>query len=184
MRRKSRVVLSESDLAAYSREHLAYEIQMFFATAQILSRLSPPANPPDREIVVNNVYIESFVIHLRNLIEFFYPQRIKNSVIAEYFFVNPTDWKHIRPKIPKTLKDARERSHRELAHLTTDRLSVPPSAKRWPVISLAKQIKDLVEQFVNSASSVRLDPSVRTLVGSIDLTGSPLTVTDPSTRSV
>lgn len=177
--------LTDFELIAYSREHLAYEIQMFFGTAQILSRMVLSSGPSQLEIVANNVYTESFVIHLRNLIQFLYPQRTKeNSVIAEDFFVDPMVWKRIRPKMSKTLKDARERSHRELAHLTTDRLKVTPATKRWPFISLAKEIKDLIERFGSSASSIRLDPSVNKLIASIELTKFTFTVTDPSTRSL
>ena len=181
----NRTLLSESELTAYSGEHLRYEIQMFFATAQILSRMSLSDPPSDLEIVANNAYTESFVIHLRNLIEFLYPKRSKkNSVVADDFFVNPMEWKRTRPKIPKSVDNARGRSHRELAHLTSDRLSVIPSAKRWAFIDLATEIKCLLDTFANSASPARLDARIKTILASTDLTKFPFTITDPSTRSM
>ena len=180
-----KTLLSESELMAYSAEHLRYEMQMFFATAQILSRMSLSDNSSDLEKICSNAYMESFVIHLRNLSEFLYPKRSKkNSVIAEDFFTNPMDWKRLRPKESKVLQHARERSHRELAHLTSDRLNVTPSAKQWAFIALATEIKCLLETFANSAYPARIDACIKTILASTDLSTFPFTITDPSTRSI
>ena len=59
-----KVTISDADLTAYSGDHLLYELQFFFFTARELGRLNKP-----QEMAF--VLIESFVIHLRNLIDFF-----------------------------------------------------------------------------------------------------------------
>ncbi len=51
-------------LLDYSQEHLSYEIDMFFG---ILEMLSPTDTGATR---LKNAKIESFVVHLRNLIVF------------------------------------------------------------------------------------------------------------------
>jgi hypothetical protein len=51
------VNLSDAELAAYSGEHLLYELQLFQWTAAEL--------PSVKKDVMRSVLIESFVIHLR-----------------------------------------------------------------------------------------------------------------------
>jgi len=129
--------LSESELLAFSREHLRYELDMLFSTAEILGRMQTSATPTPFDTLVTNAWLESFVIHLRNVIEFLYPQRLKeNSVIAEDFFPDPLDWKKTRPKMTSAIKNARQRAHTELSHLTTTRLTV--KNWQWPSVELAK----------------------------------------------
>jgi hypothetical protein len=72
------VNLSDPELATYSGEHLLYELQLFQWTSA--------AVPSAKKDVLRYVLIESFVIHLRNLIDFFYtPRREDDDVIAADF---------------------------------------------------------------------------------------------------
>ncbi len=154
--------LSDSELLAYSHEHLRYELWMFLRLGDFL-----PAPYPEneQEKVVNNALIEAFVVHLRNLIGFLYPDKVASlDIIAEDFFSDPDTWELIRPQISRSLVEARDRAHREIAHLTTARISGTPTKKAWPIPALIAELKVLMRLFVDHASSQRLHASVKELL--------------------
>ncbi len=155
--------LSDSELLAYSREHLRYELWMFLSLGQHLPGVPNPKSELDK--VVANALIEAFVVHLRNLIGFLYPDKVASlDVIAEDFFSDPHMWDLIRPQISRTLQEARDRAHREIAHLTTARISGKPPKKAWPISALIAELKVLMKLFADHASSQRLHASVKELL--------------------
>jgi hypothetical protein len=78
-------------------------------------------------VVMANACVEGFMVHLRNLIDFMWPTTIHDAdVVADDFCAMGT-WK--RP-INEALSDARTRVHKELAHLTSDRISGSPQRKK------------------------------------------------------
>src|SRR6266542_3035922 len=56
-------------LRKYSAEHLWYEVWMFFQTGKVL----PNGVTSPKVDFIENAILESFAIHLRNLLDFFYP---------------------------------------------------------------------------------------------------------------
>lgn len=68
----------DTDLMAYSAEHVAYEVRMFFQIVEIMSKEeraamtsttvpTPIGSSWEREsVVIDNACIESFMTHLRN----------------------------------------------------------------------------------------------------------------------
>ncbi len=155
--------LSDSGLLAYSHEHLRYELWMFLRLGQYFPQIPDPQN--EQEVVVANALVEAFVVHLRNLIGFLYPDKIASlDVIAADFFLDADIWEQIRPQISRTLQEARDRAHREIAHLTTARIFGKPPKKVWPVSGLIAEVKVLMKLFVDHASSHRLHPSVKELL--------------------
>ena len=142
------VNLSDPELTAYSGEHLLYELQYFLFTARELARL-------DRPSPMASVLIESFGIHLRNLIDFFYTPRAKeDDVIASDFCPG---WKET---IPCTLKAAKERANKELSHLTLKRKSGLDPSKPWDVIGLFQEVSGVAKTFAGLASPTKLSPEV------------------------
>jgi hypothetical protein len=127
---KPRVVLSDAELLEYSKEHVFYEIWMLVLSADLLGEtvVTPSGlmRPPHW-----NAALESFVLHLRNLVDFLYPTNIKpTDVLADDFFpqrLRPNEF----PTIPPLLAAARGRAHKQLSHLTTDRLPEGHSQKGW-----------------------------------------------------
>src|SRR5258708_17002608 len=85
--RKVRKVLSDPDLIAYSNEHVKYEISMLLDCGNLLTH-SFQSESPDLATVLRNALLESFAIHLRNLVDFLYPgTNVKDTdVLADYFF--------------------------------------------------------------------------------------------------
>ena len=155
--------LSEPELLAYSRAHLRYELWMFLRTGQYLVDTPDPTNEAER--VLENAMVESFVIHLRNLISFLYSERVESKdIVAADFFQDANAWYQRRPTISQSLKKARERSHKEVVHLTTDRIAEKTPEKEWPVSKLVGEIQRLMRLFANLASPQRLDRSVNELL--------------------
>jgi hypothetical protein len=82
-----RIPLSDPELLDYSKEHVVYELWMFRAVGQALITPLQMSQP------LRNALIESFAIHLRNLIDFFYPAQIQaDDVFAAEFFDDPHEW--------------------------------------------------------------------------------------------
>ncbi len=142
--------LSDTDLVAYSGEHLLYELQFLWFTANELRRFTKP------EPMVS-VLIESFGIHLRNLIDFFCTPAGKerdDDVIAPDFCPG---WNE---NLSNSLKAARDRANKELSHLTLGRKSGQDPTKPWDTNELFKEVSDIARRFVAQAPPTRLSPEV------------------------
>ena len=140
--------LSDSDLVAYSGEHLLYELQMFVYAGRELAR--PHLAGPMRSVV-----IESFVIHLRNLIDFFFTTPTHDDDVAAVHFY--PEWNEVMPHI---LKLARDRANKELSHLTLQRKTGRHPDKPWDVAALFRSVHQVAKRFVNKASPAKLSPEV------------------------
>jgi len=156
--------MSDAELSAYSKEHLGYEIKMFFNTGVLLSTVQFPKND-DRAVTYKNALVESFATHLRNLLLFVYPYSHEEpDVISDYYFSDPiTDWKQKRPKETNELREARQRASQEISHLTVFRREVDED-KLWPVPELMQSIKAVLQVFVDNAADTKLHPSVKNLL--------------------
>jgi hypothetical protein len=88
--------LNKKQLGDYFAEHVRYEIQMLLnATGAMLQQLSVPRG-------LQFMILESYVMHLRNLISFFYPSHIRDTdVCAENFFIKKETWEKIKPTLSK-----------------------------------------------------------------------------------
>lgn len=161
--------LSDPELLAYSQEHLKYEIGMFFSSGVQLSKIHFPESDPT-SVFYKNALVEAFANHIRNLLLFLYPHKLKkDDVISDYFFSDPvTQWKRKRPKQSVALREARTRASQEISHLTVSRKDSEDASKKWPVSGLMEEIKGLLKIFVANASSGKLDSSVKELIDNLD----------------
>ncbi|HXY25582.1 MAG TPA: hypothetical protein VEI73_13080 [Candidatus Acidoferrum sp.] len=150
----TRIHYTDQQLLDYSQEHLLYELHMFRWVGENL--------PADKGFLLSAL-LESFAIHLRNLIEFFYtePNNARNDdLVAGEFFDSPNAW---NPGTMSTsLKDARERANKEISHITYKRKEAIDPTKPWPVAALFKEVQAVAVKFAASASSKKLHPSVVT----------------------
>jgi hypothetical protein len=149
-----RIPLSDPELLDYSKEHVVYELWMFRAVGQALITPLQMSQP------LRNALIESFAIHLRNLIDFFYPAQIQaDDVFAAEFFDDPHEWEKVST-ISSALSSARIRAHKEVSHLTRKRIAGTPPEKGWNVPELMREMKGVLNQFTRSASSKKLHIAV------------------------
>jgi hypothetical protein len=114
--------------------HVRYEIWMLEAT---MSFLSKPAGATDQ--VTWNAYIESFALHLRNLIEFFYTMGQADNISAELYVSDVAQWEKDRgPKTP-FLSGEKRRANKRVEHLSFGRLRTDEEGWRWAEIRAALQ---------------------------------------------
>jgi hypothetical protein len=132
-------------------EALAYEIEMQGATARLL------ASPPDEPIPTRNALLESFALHFRNLVAFFWPasEPLPKDVLVGHL---APGW---QPQEPGDLRKLTRRVSREVAHLTTYRLSGPHELKRWQPAQCIAAILPALEALIGQPQAVdRLSPNV------------------------
>jgi len=145
-------------LTRYSGEHLLHEFKMFWWLRENI--------PPD-DGYLHDAVVESFVLHLRNLIDFFYPRKTsqKTDVIATDFMDNPGDWDS-PTSVSASLEAARGRADKELSHLTDKRKYEGDPTKSWETDALFAKIKSVAEKFAGKASPKKLHTDVRELLTS------------------
>lgn len=108
---------------------------------------------------VDNAVLESFAIHLRNLLDFFYPGREphEDDVIAAQYF----EAGQLPPNFPpksRLLNEAEVRAHKHVSHLTTKRIAGNHPDKAWYVGPLMQEMANLIGMFVATASPQKLHP--------------------------
>ena len=123
---------------------------MVFSQSTGVVKTSGGRNDEELWQVLNNTIIESFGIHVRALLDFFYGKaKYDDDVIAEQFFGEPNEWVCIRP--PKThdeLKQIRDRVNKEIAHLTYARQEV--ISKEWPFGEILADVNAVIDIFIES----------------------------------
>lgn len=149
--------LTDKKLIEYSKEHLWYEVWMLLEVTRIRNV---------SEQVFINMIIESFAVHLRNLITFLYPANsYPTDICAKDFFSDPDIWTETRPPLSKTLENARKRAHKEMGHLTTERIAgTDDPNKPWNMRELISEIVPILRLFCDSADKNKLDESVSKLL--------------------
>lgn len=115
------------------------------------------AESPELATILRNGILEAFVLHLRNILDFFYSEPRKTDIAAKMFY----DSGNLPPDFPEKsplLEEAHRRAHKEMSHLTTDRLWEGDPKKAWDFSQLMAEVKPLVEKFIKTASRSRLHP--------------------------
>ncbi len=152
--------LSDNQLLDYSCEHVAYEIWMLRGTEALLAAIQSGALVTST--IAKNAAIESWIVHLRDLVEFLYPGAPRpDDVVAANFFDRRADWQRIRPSQSDSLKKARKRANTELAHLTTGRKAPGDREKEWAFHDLTAELLDVLRAFGEKASKAKLHQNVR-----------------------
>lgn len=143
------------DLAAFAREHVTYEVNMFLASFLIAQNSD----------IAGNLKAECFALHLRNLMDFFYldSPRSDDVIAADYV----TNWPTIRPALTPTLDRARIRANKEMAHLTTSRITGTPKEKEWNMSAIRNDLKPVVADFLGSADMAAISTELATAMRQI-----------------
>ena len=135
---------SKTDKLRKASDHLWYEIWMF------QSLVPGMASDIAGRGVMANALLESFAIHVRALIHFFYADsRQRDDVLAEDFFEDPSAWRSSRPAKTSVLTSAKKRADKEVAHLTYSRQKVTPDKKPWHYIPIYDDLQATIAAFFN-----------------------------------
>ncbi len=127
-------------------EHYKYEVDMLFMTWQKLNALTIDVN-------THNAILESFLLHSRNLIEFYYDlKKYKNSdARAHDYFDEKIKWEDIRPNID--YKDFKININKQISHLTYDRVKFTLSDKAWTPLYIMIELFQITKIFISKLPS-------------------------------
>jgi hypothetical protein len=148
-------------------EHINYEFNMFEKTSIYLMNKYPHQN--NQGVILNDlqdlIYLECFLLHYRNLFEFFieskgYPTDLK----ANMFLFN---WEQIKVKFEDNIKKIKESIlynyekdnliNKYLSHITEERNNIILK-KSWDIKTLYENMKIICDEFkkliINSRSEV------------------------------
>jgi len=146
----SRKARTESELQEAS-DHLYYEIWMLTSLAHGIGTGIAGQGP------IANALLESFVVHVRALMDFLYNDNPKpDDVIAEDYFENAEEWRKLRPVLSESLKQAKRRAGKEVAHLTYARIEVTPETKPWRFVDIANEIAAVLNTFLGNVPKSKL----------------------------
>lgn len=125
-------------------EHIYYEVEMFF---EAINKLQ---NPKDQSVL--NVYLDVFVVHLRNLINFLYPKKdVARNTKQDDIIINDyvTDRRIYNKR--KTKKQGLKRiiwkSDKQVCHLTYARNKLSSGRKGWNFRIIGHEIHQSLSAF-------------------------------------
>jgi len=116
------------------------------------------APPPSAADVLHNATLESFVLHLRNLLDFFYSAPTHDTDVKAAMFYDTGQLPLDFPPKSAMLQEAHSRAHKEMSHITTERHWEGSPEKEWKFHLLMMEIKPALEKFTQTASATRLHP--------------------------
>ena len=134
---------TDEELKETAEGPIVYEVDMLQECARVLSR---PLNQ-----LTQNMALESFLVHVRNLREFLYDAGTNpDDVVAGDFFPGPGQWEGIRPPMPKVIEENRYRLNKSLAHISYSRLKYKGPTKEWPSQQIASELLAVVRVFLRN----------------------------------
>jgi hypothetical protein len=139
-------------------EHLCYEVEMTFHLADWLIQFAQPWSFP-----LHNAVLEAWTVHLRQLIEFFWPQGDRrvgdnpDALAADFF--EESEWERLCPERPEVLGEAiRQKIGWGVVHLTYGRAWSKPDDKGWDFVGLSTALAPAVIALVDNVEPGKLDP--------------------------
>lgn len=103
--------------------------------------ISPRTEEEWRITYIYNCYLDSFIIHFRCLVDFFFSEKPRKDDITAQDFL---DWElptELRPQ----MKDWKEKAHKYVAHITESRKH---NEMFWPYVEMVNALKPNIDQFL------------------------------------
>lgn len=141
-RQKKKRDLSETDLSEMLHQ-IRYEHQMLLVLGDYIVR------EEIKDGLLRAALLESFLVHARNLIYFFYTDKAKFSddILAVDYFSSSDEWAEKRGILPKYLDEARTKANKLLSHITLSRIKKYKRDRGWPVLKIRNKIDEVFECF-------------------------------------
>ncbi len=140
-------------------EHAFYEMdQLLFCAAALHNQ--PEVFAPQ----VGFALAESFLIHARRLLHFFFDEekRKPSDLLARDFVTDATAWRAAHPAPSKALEELRVRVDTEIAHVTTLRRAGQAPQKTWDVQGILQQLATTMKDFLDHATHPQAPATVGT----------------------
>lgn len=132
-------------------DHVLYELQMLFGTAQVLRDEVQGPNRGTLPWPQKMACIEAFAIHARVLETFLWgrPNNAHPDDALAIDFFEPAEWEAIRARVQRSELDAlRNRAGYEIAHLSYKRVNHPKEARQWKFDVIAGVIGNTFRLFL------------------------------------
>jgi hypothetical protein len=138
---------SDEERCALSK-HLLYEIEMFTGTIRMLNVVIS-MEPSEARTILRNALMESWALHVRNLLSFLYDSRPgAGDAIAPDFIGE--EWKAKRGSKPDVLRLAHAKASKEIAHLSYLRGELTDDEREWHVEPIIVAISEALHSFVDT----------------------------------
>ena len=152
------VKVTNQQLIAFSKDHLFYEFEMLYGVSKQLQRISQKSI---KNIYIYNALLESFVIHASVILDFFYKMPINPDEAKATHYINDVDsWKKQLPPYSKHFIKFNKKRNRDVMHLNYSRLDVPVYDKNWNSLQLVRDIKRIINLFLDYADPQRVHPDI------------------------
>jgi len=119
-------------------EHVTYELRMMTRAVALMVE----HHVVQRDFDSSRLVQEAFLVHGRNLLDFFYPPLAAKAddMLAEDLFTDPAIWSRARPALPADVKAARPAINKLVAHLSYARRSYALPGWKWRVSLLHNHV--------------------------------------------
>ena len=149
--------ISPHKLRAFSGEHLWYEVNMLYGVMDLLMK-------GVEDYYLYNALLEAFVLHASVILDFFYKPAVKPDDARAVHYVRDTGAFHkALPPFQQKFGGFTRKRNKEVVHLSYRRLYVRPEEKRWNSTKITKDIRRIVDLFLDHADPARLHPRMYTL---------------------
>lgn len=145
------VPMTQSEKVRFSREHLKHEVFMFLSLALELRPVWESPGSPGPGQVTENAHLDSFVIHTRALMDFFFPRgRAEHEdVIAAHYVDDPSVF---HKSLTPALDLGRTKADKYLAHLSPSRPYAGEPEKPWDIDGIRNEMVELLDLLVANAN--------------------------------
>ena len=152
---------SEEELLEASKA-LAYEFQMLWNTAMLLS--SDKFNRPDdvEMLTVNFALLESFLIHARNLLDFLFTRGGNPDYVSAKDYVE--NWWEKKPKKSLLLTQTHGAIHTDVSHLSFKRNAVLKQSLDWRYLDITLELRERLSDFAKLVTEKSYSNNLETLI--------------------
>jgi len=128
----------------FLEEHFVYEVNMFCTSLESIIVFKQQNN-----FWMNNLALENFLLHFRNLVEFLYFEKKYTDDARANEFIDYNKWSLLNKSYTDEIKKFYTRACKEVDHLTYSRFYGTPPEKLWDCSRIFKLIIDEVRNFLN-----------------------------------
>jgi hypothetical protein len=143
-KRKAR---SDSERLELSK-HLLYEIEMFAGTVRMLNVVHD-MEASEARTILRNALLESWALHLRNLLSFLYDTRAGAGDAIALDFLGG-GWKEKRGPKGDVLRMAHAKASKEMAHLSYLRAELRDDQREWHIEPIICEGGEALHSFVDA----------------------------------
>jgi hypothetical protein len=148
---KARHLRTDAETRTISK-HLLYEIQMFVVVTDLLDTFWIAESSAQMH-GTRNAVLESWALHVRNLLDFLYGRGGPRDHVRAEDFLDEGCTLASRSEV---LRRAQRRANKEIAHLSYDRDIVTVEQKPWDVAEIVRELTSALREFIELASADRV----------------------------